>query len=321
MLRAVWLGDKLTFDRSWNWTKNNLQKSTKIFSWIYGKRSDGTLGVLTDQGGQNSAPDADTDIALALIFASKKWKDPSYLDQADEVIQGIWNDDVAIINGRPYLAADDIEKTFNKPAILADPSYFEPYAYRIFSAIDKDHQWMSLVDTSYEVLNASMDENLDKASSADIPPEWVLISNKDGSVSVAQGAGLTSDTGYGAARIPWRLYLDWSWFGDQRDELTLNKMNFFSRQWQTDHLLFAVYHHDGGPSNTNESLTMYGGTMGYFLIADSTYAREIFENKLLSLYNPDSRSWRGDLGYYDSNWLWFGVAMYQDQLPNLAAGI
>ena len=50
MLRAVWLGDKLTFDKSWEWTKNNLQKNTGIFSWLYGTRSDGSLGVLTDQG-------------------------------------------------------------------------------------------------------------------------------------------------------------------------------------------------------------------------------------------------------------------------------
>src|SRR3989338_1134893 len=64
MLRAVWMDDRETFDKSWSFTKNNLQHDEDaLFSWLYGERSDGSFGILTDRGGQNAASDADTDIA------------------------------------------------------------------------------------------------------------------------------------------------------------------------------------------------------------------------------------------------------------------
>ena len=62
MLRAVWMGDKATFDGSWKWTRENLARETdNLFAWLWGAKSDGTNGVLSP----NSASDADSDIALA----------------------------------------------------------------------------------------------------------------------------------------------------------------------------------------------------------------------------------------------------------------
>src|ERR1700710_1317714 len=69
MLRSVWLGDKSTFDNSWSFTRDNMQhKNDALFSWLYGKQQDGSFGVLTAQGGTASASDADSDIALSLVF-------------------------------------------------------------------------------------------------------------------------------------------------------------------------------------------------------------------------------------------------------------
>jgi endoglucanase len=63
---------------------------------------------------------------------------------------------------------------------------------------------------------------------------------------------------------------------------------------------------------------MYGGTIGYFMINDPSSADEIYEQKLKTLYDQDSNSLRTPLSYYDSNWAWFGLALYNDLLPNLA---
>ena len=77
MLRAVWVGDKPTFDGAWGWTRTNLARpNDHLFSWLYGKKADGTYGILTDQGGNNTASDADSDIALALVMAYSRWQDP-----------------------------------------------------------------------------------------------------------------------------------------------------------------------------------------------------------------------------------------------------
>jgi hypothetical protein len=47
-------------------------------------------------------------------------------------------------------------------------------------------------------------------------------------------------------------------------------------------------------------------------------AEAIYNNKLQLLFNPDTNSWKVKLGYYDDNWAWFGIALYNSMLPNLA---
>src|SRR5258708_7751729 len=66
MLRAVLMDDEPAFAASWKWTKQNLQRQDGIFSWLYGVHANGQTGILTERGGQNSATDADTDIAVSL---------------------------------------------------------------------------------------------------------------------------------------------------------------------------------------------------------------------------------------------------------------
>jgi endo-1,4-beta-D-glucanase Y len=86
MLRAVWMDDKTTFDQSWQFTQDNMQRSDHLMSWKFGLRSDGTYGVLNTQGGMNTASDADGDIALSLLMAYSRWNEPSYLYQAKQII-------------------------------------------------------------------------------------------------------------------------------------------------------------------------------------------------------------------------------------------
>ena len=137
MLRAVWLDDQKTFDSSWQWTMANLSRpSDHLFSWLYGKKLDGSYGVLTIQGGNNTASDADSDIALSLVFAYSRWQRPEYLIAAKNIISDIWSKEVVTVNGIPYLAADDLEKKSTQGTYVINPSYFSPYAYRIFAKVD-----------------------------------------------------------------------------------------------------------------------------------------------------------------------------------------
>jgi len=66
---------------------------------------------------------------------------------------------------------------------------------------------------------------------------------------------------------------------------------------------------------------MYGGTIGYFVIADPEKAQKVYQDKLVYLYNPDTDSWKQMLSYYDDNWAWFGIALYNRLLPNLVASL
>ncbi len=320
MLRAVWIDDKTTFDKTWEWTQSNLKhQNDHLFSWLYGKRPDGSVGVLSQQGGQNSAADADTDIALALVFASQRWQDPRYLDQAKQIIGDIWAREVIPIQGEPYLVADNVEGGPASSVAVLNPSYYSPYSYRIFAQIDPQHDWQKVVDTSYTVLEQSTVQKLDKQSAAGLPPDWVAINKTTGELTAVPTASstLTTNYSYDALRTPWRLALDYEWYKDPRDKSILEKFSALGSSWQNDHVLYTAYAHDGQQLSTLETPAMYGGSLGYFVTENPAQAKNIYQQKLLTLYNPDSQSWGTEMSYYDDNWSWFGLALYNNLLANL----
>jgi len=318
MLRSVQLDDKETFDTSWQWTKDNLMREdSNLISWLFGERPDGSYGILTDRGGHNAASDADTDIALALIFAYSRWKDITYLGDAHEIIDDIWEEEVVIINEKPYLAANNLEKALSEKIIL-NPSYLAPYAYKIFAEIDVEHDWIGLADTSYEVLDRSVTLPLDKEMSVGLPPDWVAIDRTTGELSRVQSEHLTTNFGYDAMRTPWRLAVDWEWNKDERALNILKKMSFLEEEWKRNNgVIYATYTHDGEVVNKYEAPAMYGGTIGYFMAVNPSLAKEVYGRKLAALYDPDRQTWKQVLSYYDDNWVWFGIALYNGLFPNL----
>lgn len=322
MLRAAWMGDKATYDASWKWTQDNLQhQNDHLFSWLFGKDTDGTYRVLADKNGQNTASDADSDIALSLVFAYARWQDPSYLTAAKQTIQSIWNNEVVMINGTPYLAADNLEKTSSTPGIIVNPSYLSPASYRIFAQIDPSHQWAALAASSYTVINQSMDLKLDATSTAELPPNWVQVNRTTGQMQAAPNAALNTHFGYDAFRVPWRLALDYAWFKTPAAKSTLAKMSFLSSQWNANQSLDAEYTHAGVPVTNDQAPAMYGATIGYFMSTDPAAADAIYTTKLNYLFDPNTNDWHEALGYYDSNWAWFGIGLYTGELPNLASGL
>ncbi len=319
MLRSVWTDDQQTFDQSWKWTKDNLEHpKDKLVSWLFGKRSNGSYGILTDKGGENSASDADGDIALALIFAFSRWKDPVYLGDARALLNDIWTYEVVTIKGRPYLASNNVEKKTSQK-ILINPSYFAPYSYKIFAEIDPSHDWRGVASTSYEVIDQSMSLQLDKTSTSNLPPDWVTVDKVTGQIEAAKTPNLTTNYGYDALRVPWRLAMDWQWNKDERAKSILEKMKFLSTEWQNRKALYSTYGHDGSVVNKYESPAMYGGAIGYFMVADPDNAKKVYSLKLQSLFNPDTQTWKQVLSYYDDNWAWFGISLYNGTLPNLYA--
>ena len=317
MLRAVWMDDKETFDAAWQWTKDNLQHDDdRLFSWLFGRREDGTYGILTERDGQNSATDADVDIALGLLFASRRWNDDRYFGDAIVIIRDIWAKEVITIQGRPYLLANDVEKTQeNKAALVLNPSYFSPYAYKIFAVADPENDWEALADTSYEIINKNLASNLDKGSTAGIPSDWISIDRETGEISAVQpltdtSPVLTTNYSYDALRLPWRLALDALWFNDIRAKNALERMGFFEDQWNRNGAILIAL-------EEKESPAMYGGIIGLFMITNPSAADDVYEKKLESLFNTERFEWKERLGYYDANWAWFGIALYNNMLPNL----
>lgn len=322
MLRAVFQDDREVFDKSWQWTKDILQRrEDHLFSWLFGEKDDGSYAVLADQGGYNTATDGDTDIALALIFAYGRWNDETYLNEAKSIIHDIWQQSVIGINGRPYLLANNLEKqSYND--LIVNPSYFAPYAYKVFAKVDTQHPWLDLVETSYEILTKVTEHNLDKPTTAILTPDWIYLNRETGEVVTSYPkAEVTSNYSYDAMRTPWRLALDWIWNQEPKAKAYLDKLNFLSTEWQNKGKLLAGYTHDGLPLNDYESHAMYGTAISYFLVTNPELANQIYEQKLAPLYSPDKQSWENKLSYYDDNWAWFGMALYNNELPNLSLNL
>jgi endoglucanase len=319
MLRAVWMDDKDTFDKAWQWTKDNLQREDDhLISWLFGEQADGTYGILTARGGRNTATDADQDIALALLYASKRWNDQKYYGDAIGIIRDIWAKEVITINGRPYLLANDIEKSTPKSTVVVNPSYLSPYTYKVFAIADPDHDWSALADTSYEVAIASIESRLDKPSSANLPPDWIMFDKKTGEILPPQnGSGLTTNFSFDALRLPWRFALDYKFTGDYRAKEVLDKIGHLESEWRNKKSIAATYSHDGIRLINQGAPSMYGGTIGFFMVNRPAMADEIYREKLEALYDTNESKWKNQQSYYDENWAWFGMALYLGEIHDL----
>jgi endoglucanase len=315
MLRAVWMDDLTTFSDSWQWTKDILQRDDRLMAWKFGPLEDGSYGIQTGVGGANTATDADVDIAYALLMAYSRWKEDTFLYDALPIIDSIWEREVVRIDGEPVLVANNLERD-DPVRVLVNPSYFAPYAYRVFAKVDPDHDWTGLVDNSYALLQRLSTQPLDAGRSVGLPPDWVYLNRHDGEFSeVAEP--LTTDYGYDALRTPWRLALDARWNGEPRARQLLEQQSSLADRWTADGRLVAVYDRDGTPAADYEAPAMYGGAMGYLTVVRPDLAEQVYTEELLPLHDADTGDLTEPLGYYDSNWVWFGMALYLDQLPDL----
>ncbi|MBH0196696.1 MAG: glycosyl transferase family 2, partial [Nitrospira sp.] len=96
MLRAVWSGDRAMFDQVWAWTKEHLQvRNDKLFAWKWN-------GKIVSM---NAATDADTDIALALILAARRFDLPTYERDALAILTSIWDLELLHADSHIYVTA------------------------------------------------------------------------------------------------------------------------------------------------------------------------------------------------------------------------
>lgn len=318
LLRAVWQNDRATFDHVLNWTRSNLQglSSGKLFAYKWGQdKATGTWKALD----QATASDADCDIALALTFAARLWNEPKYSTLALQVLNSIWDYEVVQVQGVPYLTAGDW--TAGKTNLPLNPSYLSPAWMRIFAVVDPAHDWKGLVDSSYKVILGCTNAALDTNATAKLPPNWCGLNRQTGQLGFPQDyPRLDTAYGYDAFRTMWRVALDYQWFGERRAYDYLNSSDTLRLKYRQTGKLFAVYDHAGNQLQTQEDLAVYSGDLAYFWLADPLSANDIVDRKLLPTYNQyqNQAGW-GDLSnYYTQNWVWFGLALYAGQLPNIA---
>lgn len=294
LLQSLAMNDKETFDLVYKWTKNNLQRADNLFAWLWGKNSNGEYKILDD----NSASDADIDIAFALILAYEKYYNTQYLQEALPIVNAIWNYETKRINN--YLVLMPGAKQALKEKIEVNPSYFSPYAFRYFQKYDELHDWNSLIDSSYYYLDAVMSK-----TQTHLPPNWFLIEN--GQIVLEDSP--KSDFSYDAIRVFARIYYDYKNAREERALPILEKSKFFIDKWETDTNFYTNYKANGELRDKAEFIGSIAILTPVISIFDRKFANEVY-NKELDPYLQDEGYLKSKYDYYAKNLLWFGYYMY-----------
>jgi len=302
MLRAVWMGDRRTFDKALSWSRNNLQSGVRpdhLWSWKWGKAPDGSWRVLDAA----FACDADQDAALALLLASKSWGEVPYLADARRTLASLWQEGTVLVGGRRFLLGGD--RLCGGGSCRLNPSYYAPYAYRIFARHDPDHDWSQLVETSYFLLDANSG-----LTTTGLPSDWILFDRGTGALSL--GSEKDSLYSYDAFRAHWRVAMDEALFGEPRARRFLTRsLGWLADRWRHEHKLPALISARGEPRADYESLEMLAGVMSALQIVAPDIAAEM-SRRLESKYAQGV--WGEPDTYYLQNWAWFGTALYRRHL-------
>lgn len=303
MRRALMMQDKKTFDKSYNWVKNNLQhKNDKLFAWLWGPKEIGTGGEIKYKViDQNGATDADVEIAIALVLASKIWQQESYMKDALAIINDIWKKETIVIKGERILASGFNQKM--DKYVEVNPSYFMPMGFRIFAEVDEQHNWQLLVNSSYRLVNLCIDN-----IKSGLPPDSFYIDKLTGQIILVDGK---SDFSYDAIRVFYRFYVDYLLTGDSRAEKILSKAKFFVDRWKRYGVFYTNYKQNGEPKDYNEAIGSIALLLPVIKHYDKHVAADIYRKKILMNYHFEGY-WGDPLNYYAQNLVWFGVWLYQN---------
>lgn len=298
LLRSLAVNDKKTFDIVWSWTKNNLQRPDKLFSWLWGENSDRKYTILDD----NSASDADIDIASALILAYEKWGEPEHLEEAKSIINSIWNKETKKVGN--YIALMPGAKQASDEKIEINPSYFSPYSFKLFQKYDNLHDWNCLIDSSYYYL-----DNVTFKTRSQLPPDWFLI--EDGNIVLEDSE--KSDFSYDAIRVFARIYIDYVQTGERRALPIIERSIIFVDQWKKSKTFYTNYKANGELRDKNKFIGSMALLIPVINLYDKKTAAQIYQ-QMVEEYLQNESYWRNKNDYYGKNLLWFGLYMYEDNL-------
>jgi hypothetical protein len=179
LMIAAAMGDQTQFNLFRDYVQSHLD-GNGLMTW-------------TNQGGSGSATDADGDIIYGYLMANKQWPTGGYQALATPMISAFVARDAS---GGSLQSGDS-------PLPATNPSYFAPYAYRVFGGL------ASLITSGYGLVNSNV-----SGATSGIPTDWTNFSGAPlaANQTNAQVVNLLSTTeavfGYDAARVPWRLGMD-----------------------------------------------------------------------------------------------------------------
>ena len=284
------------------------ERLDSLWAWKWGQRDPNNWGILD----QNFASDADLDAATALILASRRWNRPDYLELARTKLNDLW-DHSTVTESTVTEPRSRRPKRYFLPGPIAsfqpaadqvylNPSYLAPYAFRLFAQVDPSHDWLSLVESSYQVL-----EDSSQLSRVKLPSDWVVLNLKTGQFSSPTAASpLRSTYSFDAFRVWWRVALDAAWFDEPKAKAYLSQhLPYLQQLWRSDQRIPARINLRGAATASYDATSQYAMLYSALLISDPAMADQILKQKLLPTYRDGI--WDNDRAYYTQNLVWLGL--------------
>jgi endoglucanase len=186
--------------------------------------------------------------------------------------------------------------------VILNPSYAAPYAFRMFDQVDPERDWMSLVDSSYRLLEDSA-----ALSAVNLPSDWLVLNLTTGAYEpVPEESSLRSIYSFDAFRVWWRVALDAVWFQEPRaTEYLQQHLAPLQQQWRSTRQIPARIDLEGNPTVTYEATSQYAMLYPAMRLIDPSLADELRSQKLLPTYQ--NGIWDNDSAYYVQNLAWFGL--------------
>jgi endo-1,4-beta-D-glucanase Y len=322
MLIAAQLGDKVTFDSIHNFNQTVLRRSVCVpsdpvapshIAYLY----DPYKLVVTDAAG---APDADIDIALALIWAHEKWGSAgtiNYQAKALEILADMKT--YSFINYKGGKIIDG--GTWNYPdGNIRDinPSYQSPGACKKFKDFTGDTFWDLARDGAYKIWKDSGDATLTgytnesvvkTKTGAGVIPNWCRVNGANDQLTGPKGSNYSIDHSYDAFRAEHRGYWDYLWNPSTSgfQAFAAYKLKtIYENEFNAGQLSIAERSHDNIPgTNLYENPTFTSKHWMTMQAGGSTVANAFKAAKLNPTtqykYHPTG-SYFQILGYFGESW-------------------
>lgn len=234
------------FNKLWNYYKSH--SSNGLMHWKI-------QGFTNNTPGTGAATDAELDVAVALIMASKQWEDASYLNDAKTLIGNIYSQEVknnVLVGGNQWTALN--------------PSYMSMVATQLFQDIDGSG-WASVQSNCYTLLANSQHKT------TGLWPNWCQADGTAGG-GVGDNPGLY---GFDASRTPWRLGWAYAWYGHSQAKTLCDKVVNWFKQKTDDSpgKIGQIYNLDGtintGAKGSEDNIPTFLGPLVVGGIVDSKF--------------------------------------------------
>lgn len=155
MFFALVANDRPAFDRLLNWTEDHLAQgdlSQKLPAWHWGKKADGSWGVLDT----NPASDADLWMAYTLAEAGKHWNERRYSGLSALLAKRVQREESAILPGLGQTILPGpvgFHPDFDTWRI--NPSYVPIQVMRRLENLYPEYPWDDMVETSLQMLTGT----------------------------------------------------------------------------------------------------------------------------------------------------------------------